>query len=159
MEIIEKAGCGLFCLALIPVIIIDLRSRIIPDWLTLPSLALGLGIAFLPEGMKPLSAFIGALLGGGLLFLVGRTGKTVLGKEGMGGGDIKLMTAAGAFLGPLAVLYALFLGSLFAILFVFVRLPFTRRFFGLEIPFGPFLAAGIYAMVIIQYAFKGILLF
>jgi prepilin peptidase CpaA len=73
---------------------LDWRSRRIPNWLTVPAVAVGIGIssiAFAWPGTK--AALEGAGLGLGLLlpFVLAR---------GLGAGDWKLMGALGAFLGP-----------------------------------------------------------
>ena len=77
-----------------------------------------------------------AAFGGGLFLLVYR-----LSRGGMGGGDVKLAAAIGAWTGLPAVLPALFaaflLGS-FAALFLLCRGAGRRA----TLPFGPFLAAG-----------------
>lgn len=139
----EKLALALFLFSLIPAAVIDIRWRRLPDFITLPGMILGIGASFAPGGMEPLQSFLGMVLGGGLLYGVGAAGGALLKREAMGGGDVKLMAAAGAFLAPLAALWAILAGSLLALLFVVARYPFTRKFRGLEIPFGPFLALGI----------------
>jgi prepilin peptidase CpaA len=71
----------------------DIRSGRIPNWLTYGGLLAALAAQFLMRGWPGLQGgLIGALAGGGifyLLFLVG----------GMGGGDVKLMAAVGAWAG------------------------------------------------------------
>ncbi len=77
----------------------DMRRHVIPDWLTLTSLGIGLSVRLGAFGLAGIfdQGFISALLGAGFCFvlfgLIGLWGK------GMGGGDIKLMTAVGAMSG------------------------------------------------------------
>jgi leader peptidase (prepilin peptidase)/N-methyltransferase len=81
--------------ALALVIVLDLRSRIIPDLLTLPGLAYALLIAAaLPWYPSLLEAGLGALVGGGIVLLL-----AIVSRGAMGGGDIKLMAMLGAALG------------------------------------------------------------
>jgi len=79
----------------------DWRSRRIPNWLTLPALAVGLLFHTISHGVQGLTASLGgagcALFIFGLVYLLG----------GMGAGDVKLMTAAGALLALPAALAAL----------------------------------------------------
>jgi len=82
----------------------DWRTRKIPNWLTVPALALGIGVNALAAGWPGAKA---SLEGAGLALVI--LFPFVL-KRGLGAGDWKLMAAIGAFLGPLLFLLAL-LGS------------------------------------------------
>lgn len=78
----------------------DLAWRRIPNALTLTGLGLALALRSLGGGSAVVSGLIGACLGLALslpLFALG----------GMGGGDVKLITAVGAFLGPYRLVVAL----------------------------------------------------
>lgn len=87
--------------------VIDLRIQEIPDEITLPGIILGLTAAFaypelLSQGSRLsglLNSFFGALVGSGLIYLMGILGRAFFKKEAMGGGDVKLMAMLGAFLG------------------------------------------------------------
>lgn len=71
----------------------DFRSRRIPNKLTLTGLATGIAVSGVANGWQGLESSIwGALLGGGIFFLFFVVG-------GMGGGDVKLMAAVGAWAG------------------------------------------------------------
>ncbi len=60
-----------------------------------------------------MASVIGAAAGFSFFYAVAFLSLRILKKEGMGGGDIKLMAMVGAFLGWKAVLLTTFLGSLF----------------------------------------------
>lgn len=102
------AGLGLLAAAMI-----DLEHMILPDSITWGGAVIGLlSSPFRPE-VEPLNAFLGGALGFfGIWFPFIWLHKKVRGFEGMGLGDAKLMTLAGAWFGPWGVLLTLFGGSL-----------------------------------------------
>jgi len=80
--------------------VIDFRTRRIPNWLTLSAVLLGLALQVVFHGLPGLlRGFLGLLVGAGLFFVPFALG-------GMGPGDVKLMAAVGAFLGPPGALWA-----------------------------------------------------
>jgi leader peptidase (prepilin peptidase)/N-methyltransferase len=128
--------------ALLVVTFIDFDHQIIPDRITLPGIPLGILCAatVLPTGL--LNSVLGVLLGGGLLWFMAWISPYLFGKEGMGGGDIKLLAMVGAFLGwepvLLTVLVGAFAGSVTGL--SLIALKRLRR--DQYLPFGPFLALG-----------------
>ncbi|OHE55338.1 MAG: hypothetical protein A2Z47_13535 [Thermodesulfovibrio sp. RBG_19FT_COMBO_42_12] len=133
----ETAFYSLLFSALLTASVIDLYHQIIPDFITIPGIIIGLAAsaAILPSGIK--SAFFGTLLGGGLFFVI-----AVASRGGMGGGDIKLIAMIGSFLGLTDVLITIVLSSFIGSLVgIFLMLIFGkgRKY---KIPFGPFLAIG-----------------
>jgi len=132
----------LFFSSLILVTFIDLSHRIIPDVITLPGMALGVIAAstVLPPG--PVSSITGLLLGGGLFYLVAVLSLALLKREGMGGGDIKLIAMIGAFLGWKGMLLTIFLAALSGAVIGISLIVIQGRSRAEPIPFGPFLAAG-----------------
>jgi Flp pilus assembly protein protease CpaA len=75
--------------------VLDLRTRIIPDVLTLPALAYSLVLALVSGGARGLGvASLGALAGGGVVLAL-----AILSRGAVGGGDIKLVAMLGAALG------------------------------------------------------------
>jgi leader peptidase (prepilin peptidase)/N-methyltransferase len=84
----------------------------------------------------------GALVTGGLFFLVAWVSYQVLGRTGLGGGDIKLAGLIGAFLGVAGGLVAAFVGILLGGVTAVLLLGLRLRRFGEYLPFGPYLAAG-----------------
>ncbi|HEY8515364.1 MAG TPA: A24 family peptidase [Candidatus Binatia bacterium] len=135
-----------FVCSLLVVTYIDLDHRIIPDRVTLPGIAVGLLLALVAPAEVRWSAVqawaLGVLIGGGVLWLVAWVYELATGREGMGGGDIKLLAMIGAFLGWQGVLVTLLvaslLGSVIGTALMLAR-GGDRR---LAIPFGPFLSLG-----------------
>jgi leader peptidase (prepilin peptidase)/N-methyltransferase len=136
--------------AFLVITFIDLDHRIIPDVITLPGIPIGLAASFGPGMISPLESLVGILAGGGSLFLVAWGYQLVTKREGMGGGDIKLLAMIGAFIGWKGVLLTIFIASLTGTL-AGMALIFRRRGdMKLAVPFGPFLAVGA-----IAYLFMG----
>ncbi|MBU2490577.1 MAG: A24 family peptidase [Proteobacteria bacterium] len=132
---------ALIC-ALIVITFIDLDHQIIPDVITLPGIALGLALSFVLPDVSWKSSLLGILVGGGGLLAVAWGYSLLTGKDGMGGGDVKLLAMQGAFLGPGGVLFTLmagaFVGSLVGVTLMLVQKQDRK----MVVPFGPFLAIG-----------------
>lgn len=128
--------------ALIVITGTDLSHQVIPDVITLPGLVIGIlsAAVILPLGI--LNSLAGVVVGGGLLWVLAWLSPYLFGKEGMGGGDIKLMAMVGAFLGWKPVLLAIMVGSLIGSIvgLSLIALRVMRR--DEYLPFGPFLAVG-----------------
>lgn len=128
--------------ALLVITAIDIAHYIIPNVITLPGIVLGVVCAatVLPVGL--VNSILGLLVGGGLLWVLAWLSPYLFGKEGMGGGDIKLLAMIGAFLGwkptLLAVLVGAFVGSIVGVGLIALRVLRRDQY----IPFGPFLALG-----------------
>jgi len=120
----------------------DLTHKIIPNVITLPGIVIGLvgAATVLPVGL--INALLGVAVGGGILWALAWASPYVFGKEGMGGGDIKLLAMIGAFLGWKPVLLTMMIGSLTGsvIGISLIALRFMKR--DEYIPFGPFLVLG-----------------
>ncbi len=131
----------LFLSALLVIAFVDARKGIIPDSISIPLLVLGLLLSPLTTGLK--EALFGALLGGGLLLSIAILYYHFTGKEGMGGGDVKLLAMIGAFLGWRGVFYSLFIGSATgSIVGVILSILKGRSLRHQPVPFGPFLSLG-----------------
>jgi len=100
---------------------------------------LGLAFSLFGGWSGFVAAAIGAVVGFGVLWLVGFLGTLAFKEEAMGGGDIKMMAMVGAFLGWQGVLLTIFLGALVgSIIFVPISLVGERKL----VPFGVFLSVG-----------------
>jgi leader peptidase (prepilin peptidase)/N-methyltransferase len=122
---------------LIIISFIDLRHRIIPNSLVIVTLITGIIFSFFGD-ISFVSSILGMMLGGGLIFLL------AIVPNAMGGGDIKLMFALGAFLGHVRVLWALTFAFILASIVSMILLIFRIKDGKDYIPFGPFLALGTY---------------
>jgi len=137
----EAAVWGVVSAALIAVIFIDIDHQIIPDLITLPGMALGLIAASSLLSTGWVDSVTGLLLGGGLFYAIAVLSEVVLKKEGMGGGDIKLVAMIGAFFGWRGMLLTILLASLSGSV-IGLLLIARGRDRAAPIPFGPFLAIG-----------------
>jgi leader peptidase (prepilin peptidase)/N-methyltransferase len=140
----------LFIAALLVITFIDLDHRIIPDRISLPGIPIGFAASFGLTSVTPLESLIGILSGGGSLFLVAWGYQLLTRREGMGGGDIKLLAMIGAFLGWKGVIFTIFVSSLTGTLAGMAMIWLKSGNMKLAVPFGPFLAIGA-----IAYLFAG----
>jgi leader peptidase (prepilin peptidase) / N-methyltransferase len=134
----------LFAAALVALFAIDLEHHLLPDALTLPGIVIGIAASvFLSPGL--VAALIGALVGGGVLWLIGEAYFRYSGEEGMGGGDVKMLAMIGAFLGWKLVLVTLVLSSVAGSILGVALIVAQRGGMKKALPFGTFLALGALA--------------
>lgn len=124
----------------IPLCIIDLKYKILPDVITLGGTPVALFLGGANANMGWTGALLGSIAGCGVLLLIAKSYEVLRGREGLGMGDVKYMALIGALVGWQGVLVVLGLSS---ILGSFVGIGMgLRRQAGMQIvlPFGPFLA-------------------
>jgi leader peptidase (prepilin peptidase)/N-methyltransferase len=126
---------------LLALAVIDLRTQLLPDDLTLPLLWLGLLLALGPVFADLPSAVVGAAAGYLLLWSIYWLFKLLTGKDGMGYGDFKLLAALGAWLGWQALPAIVLLSSVVGAAVGIGLVVFRRHGRHVPIPFGPYLAA------------------
>lgn len=132
----------LFVAGLIVITVIDLYHQIIPDVISLPGIVIGvLGSLLIPQ-IAFWTSLIGMVSGGGSLFLVATVYQWLFKREGMGGGDVKLLAMIGAFLGWKAVILTILLSSFIGSIIGITVMLIKGKDFKYAIPFGPFLALG-----------------
>jgi leader peptidase (prepilin peptidase)/N-methyltransferase len=131
-----------FVAALIVITVIDLYHQIIPDVISLPGIGVGLLASLIIPPITFFNSLIGILLGGGSLFLVATLYQWLFKREGMGGGDVKLLAMIGAFLGWKAVILTILLSSLIGSISGISIMVLKGKNFKYAIPFGPFLSLG-----------------
>ena len=151
------------CSTLVVITFIDLDHQIIPDVITYPGMVIGLGVApfFMSTLAVPLSfglgtvlppmgqygtaflnAFIGLVLGGAPLYLIGLLWEKLRKVEAMGGGDVKYMSMVGSFLGWKGAFLTIMLGAVSGSIVGVALILLKKHQADKVIPFGPFLAFG-----------------
>lgn len=139
--------CGLIILA-----VVDYKTKLLPDVLTLPLLWLGIVIQLFPEtrtvGLDV--SVLGAVAGYLPLWVVAQVYRAVRGRDGLGMGDLKLLAAMGAWSGPLLLPYVLLLAVLLALLVFLIERVIHRHAssFHEERPFGPAIVTAYFLVLI-----------
>ena len=156
-----------FAAAMLALVFIDSEHMILPNAITYPGILFALitrvaipylggashfdDLPYLASvfpgvpvwGVSLIGAAIGALAGGGSLWLMGFIWRKLRGVEAMGMGDIKMMLMVGAFLGwrlaALTIFIGVFSGSIAGIALMLRR---GRRNLQMMLPFGIFLGIG-----------------
>ena len=133
--------------ALIALSMIDYRTTLLPDSITLPVLWLGLLVNIDGTFTDLTSAVIGAIAGYLSLWSVYWGFKLLTGKDGMGFGDFKLLALLGAWLGwqmlPVIILLSSLAGAVIGLSLIALGRDKDH-----PIPFGPYLAiAGWMALI------------
>ncbi len=141
----------IFISSLLIITFIDIDHKIIPNVITLPGIPIGLVLALvgLPS-VTLVDSLLGLLAGGGSLFLVAWGYSLLTGKEGMGGGDIKLLAMIGTIVGWKGVFFTIFVASAVGMVVGGTVMLVKGKNMKFAVPFGPFLSIGA-----ITYIFFG----
>src|SRR5215213_6203534 len=157
-----------FASALLALVFIDAEHMLLPNVITYPGIAFALvariaipfltgtphfdDVPSLSQGaladmpvwvVSPIGALIGALIGGGSLWLMGWTWEKLRGVEAMGLGDVKMMFMVGAYLGWRLTILTIFAGVLTgSIIGVMLMARRRERNMQMLLPFGVFLGIG-----------------
>jgi len=126
---------------------IDFHHRIIPDELSLPGIILGLLAALWMGHITWWESLLGAFLGGGLFFVVAWAYEKYTHREGLGGGDVKMLAMLGAWFGPAAVPVIILLSTGAGSIIGLGWMAFSKKNFQAALPFGPFLALAAEAYI------------
>ncbi len=98
-----------------------------------------------------IAGFLGSLwgyfIGCGVVWIVRILGTLGFGKEAMGLGDVHLMGAAGAVIGPVLVVFAFFIAPFFGLAWALFQMFFKKT---RQIPYGPFLSMAVFAVMILH---------
>jgi leader peptidase (prepilin peptidase)/N-methyltransferase len=158
----------IFVSALVALIFIDAEHMILPNAITYPGIVFALvarlaiplllgaphfdDLPGLMDGMLSdmpiwaaslIGALIGALIGGGSLWLMGWTWERLRGVEAMGLGDVKMMFMVGAYLGWRLTILTIFFGVLSgSIIGMALMARQGKKDMQMLLPFGVFLGIG-----------------
>jgi leader peptidase (prepilin peptidase)/N-methyltransferase len=94
-----------------------------------------------------LGSLWGYFVGCGVVWATRILGTLAFGKEAMGLGDVHLMGAAGAVIGGPFVIVAFFIAPFFGLAWVAIQMFFKKI---RQIPYGPFLSLGVFAVIILH---------
>ncbi|MBU0680869.1 MAG: prepilin peptidase [Proteobacteria bacterium] len=129
-----------FAAALLVIIVIDLYHQIIPDRISLPGIVLGFAASFLLPGLHWQDSLLGLVIGGGIFYTIALAYYLITKRQGMGGGDIKLLAMIGAFQGWQALPFVIFCSSLLGTIVGLAAMVKQKKGGQTRIPYGPFLA-------------------
>jgi len=104
-----------------------------------------LNFSQLPVVAGFLGSLWGYFVGCGVVWTTRILGTLGFGKEAMGMGDVHLMGAAGAVIGPIFVIIAFFIAPFFGLLWAGLQMFFKKT---RQIPYGPFLSLAIFVVMI-----------
>lgn len=143
----------IFTAVLITITFIDLDHQIIPDVLSLPGIPAFFLAAIFIVKVPWLEALIGLLIGGGVLFLIAFVYEFITKREGMGGGDIKLLAMIGGFFGWKSLIFVLLFSSFAGALVGVTVMIIHKKDMKYAVPFGPFLSAAAVAYIFLGDVF------
>lgn len=130
----------IFTWTLITLSLIDAKTMLLPDNLTIPLMWLGIAVNYQHFFVDLNSSVLGAIIGYLSLWSIFHLFKLITGKEGMGYGDFKILAAIGAWGGwqilPFTIFASSFVGAIGGIIFMLLQGKKESQ----PIPFGPWLA-------------------
>lgn len=125
---------------LIIVSFIDIEQQFIPNKLVVIGFIFGVLFSLAGFTTQFWNAILGLISGAGSLLIIGLVSLLVLRKEGMGGGDIKLLGVIGLFLGwkltLLTLFVSIYIGGIFSIFLLLLGIKNKGEY----IAFGPFIS-------------------
>ncbi len=140
--------------------IIDLKTRLLPNKYVAQFLFLGIAFHILTGFYytTPPNMVISALLSGGILLLIRTVGNRIYKTDTLGLGDVKLMGAAGIWLGTDFIFLAISLGAIMGIFHGIAYVAYIKlttgqsiNFSKLSIPAGPGFIIGIIIIAIAKF--------
>ena len=139
-----------FVIALVSLGVIDGITGYLPDQLTLPLIGIGMMVNLLGKSFlsfqhlnDPIGSLFGAVIGYGIFYIANQIYLKIKGCDGLGMGDAKLLSAIGAWFGPINLIMVIGIASALSLAIPLVCLVFKlKRGYELPFPFGPYLAMG-----------------
>ena len=161
---------SLFLALLVILVFVDYQHQILPNVVTIPGTVAGILLSpFLAEGayrdvltvasasaLQPdgyegllpwIGSTLGALIGGGILLVVGSAYRLVRKRQGLGMGDVKMMAMVGAFLGWRSALLTIFAASFAGSIIGLFLILFQGKSLQHKLAFGTFLGIGAAAVL------------
>lgn len=134
---------------LIALTFIDIDKQILPDDITMLGLWIGLLLSLQHVFVTPSEAILGAAGGYLTFWIIYWVFKILTHKEGMGYGDFKLLALAGAWIGwkylPIVIFIASITGTIWGLVSLMMKVSHKDQ----PMPFGPFLALGLWLTFIL----------
>lgn len=127
--------------SLISLTFIDIDEQILPDFITLPVLWLGLLVSLGGLFVDTQTSLIGAAAGYLSLWSLFQLFKLITGKEGMGYGDFKLLALLGAWCGWQYLVMIVLLSSIGGTIIQLIRIKLNQSERDVPFSFGPYLSA------------------
>lgn len=130
---------SIFCIFLVH-FVIDIKHQILPDGLNIALALIFMVLTLLNNSWQDWHHWpLGGLIGFGFPYLITWLFYVVRGQIGLGGGDIKLFGCLGLYLGPMGIIYNIFLscvlGSIIGVSLIVFKIIDRKS----PIPFGPFI--------------------
>jgi leader peptidase (prepilin peptidase) / N-methyltransferase len=130
-----------FGCALIVLFAIDLEHHLLPNAITLPGILAGVAFSLVTEPGW-LASVVGAVVGGGILWLIAEGYYRLRHEEGLGMGDVKMLAMIGAFIGWQLTIVTLMMASVAGSVVGLALIVARKGDMKYALPFGTFLAMG-----------------
>ena len=142
---------------LVPILAIDFKHCIIPDKLNLFGIVTGviyvIALLILGNTALAINHILGGLIGGGIFLLLALISLLVYKQEGMGFGDIKLMTVLGLAFGIKGILVLTLIAFVIGAIVCITLLVSKKKSMKDYIPFGPYICLAAYVLMFVPAGF------
>ena len=155
----------IFILSLIIIFVTDLKDFIIPNIISYLMIILGIILSFLkinPLNTLATDSLIGGIISGLIFYTISKIFIIIRKKEGLGMGDVKMISMVGFWVGLESILIIITLSSILGLIFAFSFVAFKKIDFSQYIPFGCFISIGtiitVYIKIVLQLNFYSFLI-